>query len=102
MEPQCPSPAGPAHDPRPTLGPPALSRPRTFATLAELTLAWYGKHKWKFASSRSTPMREHLPVMVWIYGGGYINGSASMPLYWGDRLAHKGVIVVTIGHRLGP
>jgi len=32
---------------------------------------------------------EHLPVFVWIYGGGYINGSASMPLYWGDRLAQK-------------
>ena len=45
---------------------------------------------------------EHLPVIVWIYGGGYINGSASMPLYWGDQLAHKGVIVVTIAYRLGP
>jgi para-nitrobenzyl esterase len=43
-----------------------------------------------------------LPVIVWIYGGGYINGSASMPLYWGDRLASKGVIVVTIAYRLGP
>jgi para-nitrobenzyl esterase len=52
-----------------------------------------------------TPARsvhEHLPVIVWIYGGGYINGSASMPLYWGDHLAHKGVIVVTIAYRLGP
>jgi len=47
-------------------------------------------------------VHEHLPVIVWIYGGGYINGSASMPLYWGDRLAHKGVIVVTIAYRLGP
>jgi para-nitrobenzyl esterase len=46
--------------------------------------------------------REHLPVIVWIYGGGYINGSASMPLYWGDKLARKGVIVVTIAYRLGP
>jgi para-nitrobenzyl esterase len=46
--------------------------------------------------------QERLPVIVWIYGGGYINGSASMPLYWGDRLAHKGVIVVTIAYRLGP
>jgi para-nitrobenzyl esterase len=46
--------------------------------------------------------QEHLPVIVWIYGGGYINGSSSMPLYWGDRLAHKGVIVVTIAYRLGP
>ena len=41
-------------------------------------------------------------MIVWIYGGGYINGSASMPLYWGDQLAHKGVIVVTIAYRLGP
>ena len=46
--------------------------------------------------------RKPLPVIVWIYGGGYINGSSSMPLYWGDRLAHKGVIVVTIAYRLGP
>jgi para-nitrobenzyl esterase len=45
---------------------------------------------------------EHLPVIVWIYGGGYINGSASMPLYWGDRLAQKRAIVVTIAYRLGP
>ena len=44
----------------------------------------------------------HLPVIVWIYGGGFINGSASMPLYWGDRLARKGIIVVTIAYRLGP
>jgi para-nitrobenzyl esterase len=52
-----------------------------------------------------TPLKsahERLPVIVWIYGGGYINGSASMPLYWGDRLSHKGVIVVTIAYRLGP
>jgi para-nitrobenzyl esterase len=45
---------------------------------------------------------EQLPVIVWIYGGGYVNGSAAMPLYWGDRLAQKGVIVVTIAYRLGP
>jgi para-nitrobenzyl esterase len=46
--------------------------------------------------------RDHLPVIVWIYGGGYTSGSASMPLYWGDRLAQKGVIVVTIAYRVGP
>jgi para-nitrobenzyl esterase len=46
--------------------------------------------------------RERLPVIVWIYGGGYINGSSSMPLYWGDRLAQKGVIVVSIAYRVGP
>lgn len=43
-----------------------------------------------------------LPVMVWIHGGGFSNGSASMPLYWGDKLARRDVIVVTIAYRLGP
>jgi para-nitrobenzyl esterase len=42
-----------------------------------------------------------LPVMVWIYGGGLMNGSASTPLYAGDMLARKGVIVVTVNYRLG-
>jgi para-nitrobenzyl esterase len=55
---------------------------------------------WTPAEAKAAP--EHLPVIVWIYGGGYINGSASMPLYWGDRLAQKGVVVVTISYRLGP
>ena len=52
-----------------------------------------------------TPARSpgaRLPVMVWIHGGGFTNGSASMPLYWGDKLARRGVIVVTIAYRLGP
>jgi len=54
------------------------------------------------APTKTKSVQEHLPVIVWIYGGGYNNGSASMPLYWGDRLAHKGVVVVTIAYRLGP
>lgn len=43
----------------------------------------------------------NLPVMVWIYGGGLLNGSASTPLYAGDQLARRGVIVVTANYRLG-
>jgi para-nitrobenzyl esterase len=43
-----------------------------------------------------------LPVLVWIHGGGYTNGSASMRLYCGERLARRGAVVVTIAYRLGP
>lgn len=46
--------------------------------------------------------RSALPVMVFFPGGGYTNGATSLPLYWGDRLARRGVIVVTVAYRLGP
>ncbi len=42
------------------------------------------------------------PVLVWIHGGGFSNGSASMPLYQGDALARRGIVVVTVAYRLGP
>jgi para-nitrobenzyl esterase len=43
-----------------------------------------------------------LPVMVWIYGGGYSLGSAGRPEYDGGRLARDGrVVVVTFDYRLG-
>ncbi len=48
------------------------------------------------------PKKEgEFPVMLWIHGGGYTGGSASTPMYWGDRLAESGeVVVVTINYRL--
>ena len=42
-----------------------------------------------------------LPVMVWIPGGGWTDGSGTAPLYDGSRLARHGVILVTINYRLG-
>ncbi|MDR2653645.1 MAG: carboxylesterase family protein [Prevotellaceae bacterium] len=44
---------------------------------------------------------EKLPVMVWIYGGGFAMGSASFPLYSGDELAKRGIILVTVTYRVG-
>jgi para-nitrobenzyl esterase len=51
-----------------------------------------------------TPARtgtERLPVMVWIYGGGFDHGSGTEKYYWGDDLAHKGAVVVTFNYRVG-
>ncbi|MFZ2104787.1 MAG: carboxylesterase family protein [Roseiarcus sp.] len=42
-----------------------------------------------------------LPVMVWVYGGGFVEGSASLPLYDGEALARKGVVLVSLNYRTG-
>ena len=42
-----------------------------------------------------------LPVMVWIYGGGFTSGSTSEARQDGQFLAHKNVVVVSMNYRLG-
>ncbi len=49
----------------------------------------------------ATAANAKLPVMVWIYGGGFQAGSASEPRQDGARLAAKGVVVVSFNYRLG-
>ena len=51
-----------------------------------------------------TPARaasDKLPVMVWIYGGGFVGGMTSVPAYDGTHFARKGVVLVSIAYRLG-
>ena len=51
-----------------------------------------------------TPARapsDRLPVMVWIYGGGFEAGAASEPRQDGRLLARRGVVVVSLNYRLG-
>lgn len=45
--------------------------------------------------------KSKLPVMVWIYGGGFVAGATSEPRQDGQFLAHKGVVVVSMNYRLG-
>src|SRR5262249_45979639 len=52
---------------------------------------------WTAAKSPS----ERLPVMVYIHGGGYRDGSGSALVFDGEALAHKGVILVTTNYRVG-
>lgn len=42
-----------------------------------------------------------LPVMVWIYGGGFVFGSSAMPITSGTQFAKKGVILVAANYRVG-
>jgi len=44
---------------------------------------------------------DKLPVMVWIYGGGFVAGATSEPRQEGTNLAKHGVVVVSMNYRLG-
>lgn len=52
-----------------------------------------------------TPARsvgDRIPVLVWIYGGGFSFGSTSTPTHNGEHLARKGVVLVSLNYRVGP
>jgi para-nitrobenzyl esterase len=42
-----------------------------------------------------------LPVMVWIYGGGFVNGGSSPAVYDGSQFARQGVVLVSFNYRIG-
>ncbi|MDR3085234.1 MAG: carboxylesterase family protein [Christensenellaceae bacterium] len=44
---------------------------------------------------------EKLPIYIWIHGGGFVEGSGAALQFIGNRLAQKGLVVVTINYRLG-
>jgi carboxylesterase type B len=49
----------------------------------------------------ATSAVEKRPVFVYIYGGGFREGSTEVPVYDGEGLAKKGLVVVTANYRLG-
>jgi para-nitrobenzyl esterase len=56
-----------------------------------------GLNVWTGAKAAS----EKRPVLVWIHGGAFYEGSGEIITYDGEELAKKGLIVVTINYRLG-
>ncbi len=42
-----------------------------------------------------------LPVMVWVHGGGFVNGGSSPGVYSGAPFARDGVVLVSFNYRLG-
>jgi len=43
--------------------------------------------------------RERLPVLVYIFGGGFQNGDGSEPRYDGAQMARQGIVAVTVNYR---
>lgn len=42
------------------------------------------------------------PILVWIHGGAFLNGTGAAPIYDGARMAARGdVVVVTLNYRVG-
>lgn len=49
----------------------------------------------------SIPSDKKLPVLVWIHGGGFLNGSSAAPIFDGSTFAKQGLVVVSFNYRLG-
>ena len=47
----------------------------------------------------ATSGREKLPVLVYIFGGGFQNGDGSEPRYDGESMARKGIVAVSLNYR---
>lgn len=52
---------------------------------------WTGAHSAK----------EKKPVVIWIYGGGFVSGGAAVPVYDGVAMAKKGIVFVSANYRVG-
>jgi para-nitrobenzyl esterase len=51
--------------------------------------------------TNSTAKKSKKPVLVWIYGGGFSSGGSACPIYNGEALARKGIVLVSINYRVG-
>jgi para-nitrobenzyl esterase len=49
----------------------------------------------------ATSANDHLPVLVYFYGGGFIAGDGSEPRYEGESMSRKGIVAITVNYRLG-
>lgn len=50
---------------------------------------------------KGTSAGAKLPVMVWIHGGGFVNGGSSPAIYTGREFARDGVVFISLNYRLG-
>ncbi|MFC9389152.1 carboxylesterase/lipase family protein [Streptomyces venezuelae] len=82
-------------------GPTAQRRPfAEVTTIPEPSVPGAGVLNLNVFTPRADPSAA-LPVLVWIHGGGYVAGSAASPWYDGAAFNRDGVILVSVGYRLG-
>ncbi|MBW1639360.1 carboxylesterase family protein [Microbacterium resistens] len=60
-----------------------------------------GRNPQKLTTRQGAGDATGLPVMVWIHGGGYTDGSPASPWYDGRTFTRDGVVSVSISYRLG-
>jgi len=60
-----------------------------------------GKGGGKVGGKVSGKSGRKLPVVVWIYGGGFVNGGSSPAVYDGSAFARQDVVFVSFNYRLG-
>jgi para-nitrobenzyl esterase len=82
--------APPAAGPAPAAGPSRPAAPEPSEDCLFLNV-------WRPAD----PGARKLPVMVWIYGGGFVGGSAALPGAGGGPFAKQGVVLVSLNYRVG-
>jgi para-nitrobenzyl esterase len=81
-------------------GPTAQRRPAGVSTVPEPVIP--GEAILNLNVFAPWPVRgAELPVLVWIHGGGYTAGTAASPWYDGGSFARDGVVLVSVGYRLG-
>jgi para-nitrobenzyl esterase len=79
--------------PTPTPAPPAPAAPAVQAPSEDCLYL----NVWRPADQNA----RRLPVMVWIYGGGFTGGSSSSPNTSGVQFAKEGVVLVALNYRVG-
>lgn len=50
--------------------------------------------------TKSPKKKAKMGVLVWIHGGAFLGGGSAVPIYDGEALAQKGIVLVSINYRV--
>ena len=100
---KAPQPAPAWTTPRPSAAASACPQPASEMGEASNSEDCLYLNVWVPVATPPQPAPATRPVMVFVHGGGFIVGAATVPLYDGTKLANAtGAIVIGLNYRLGP